>query len=467
MTEFEWRRLRRWPDAEADNLYASDAADRLIVDTAASTLGETPPDEVVVVGDTYGALTLAAADLLRGASGVGGDGAGADRAGASGAGADNAGANGAGGDRVGGDGAGDDRAGADGASGDGAVSGGAQARGATGSGDAVMATDVEATRPAGAGGHPEGRIRVHQDALLSERALAANAERLGRPDCYRSCGLDAELVGGARVVLMRLPKSLDELDDVARMLATHLDPAAIVFAGGMQKHLTPTMNEVLARHFDRIDVGLGRGKARVLTITGPRPDQDAPAEWPHQEFHADIAPGLRVCAHGGAFAGTRIDIGTRFLLEHLDEAVPSARTAVDLACGTGSLATTLALRRPEAHVIASDQSAAAVASARATAEANGVGDRVEARRENAGEGIPDGWADLVLLNPPFHNGAALDLRVGRMLVAAAARMLAPGGELWTVYNSHLDYRPALRGLVGPTRQVDRNRKFTITASTRG
>jgi 16S rRNA (guanine1207-N2)-methyltransferase len=173
-----------------------------------------------------------------------------------------------------------------------------------------------------------------------------------------------------------------------------------------------------------------------------------------------------VCAHGGAFAGTRIDIGTRFLLSHLDEAAPAAGSIVDRACGTGVLAAALALCRPEARVIASDQSAAAATSTRATVEANGVSVRVEVRREDAGEGIPDAWADLVVLNPPFHNGAALDLRIGRMLVAAAARILRPGGELWTVYNSHLDYRTTLSRVVGPTRQVDRNRKFTITASTR-
>jgi 16S rRNA (guanine1207-N2)-methyltransferase len=48
----------------------------------------------------------------------------------------------------------------------------------------------------------------------------------------------------------------------------------------------------------------------------------------------------------------------------------------------------------------------------------------------------------------------------------AARVLAPGGELWTVFNSHLGYRPTLTRIVGPTREVARNTKFTITVSTR-
>ena len=46
------------------------------------------------------------------------------------------------------------------------------------------------------------------------------------------------------------------------------------------------------------------------------------------------------------------------------------------------------------------------------------------------------------------------------------RVLEPGGELWTVWNSHLAYKPALNRLVGPTREVARNPKFTVTVSTR-
>lgn len=56
--------------------------------------------------------------------------------------------------------------------------------------------------------------------------------------------------------------------------------------------------------------------------------------------------------------------------------------------------------------------------------------------------------------------------VARGLFAEAARVLRPGGELWCVWNSGLGYRPALREAVGPTRQVARNPKFTITASRR-
>ena len=87
------------------------------------------------------------------------------------------------------------------------------------------------------------------------------------------------------------------------------------------------------------------------------------------------------------------------------------------------------------------------------------------RADGAGT-VPDASVDVVLLNPPFHVGAAVHAEVARTLFADAARVLRPGGELWAVWNSHLRYRPTLETLVGPTRQAGRDPKFTVTVSTR-
>ena len=301
-------------------------------------------------------------------------------------------------------------------------------------------------------------LRVHQDALTGERALAANAERFGLAAAFESMPLSEPLVRGARVVLLRLPRSLDALRDIAGLIAAHSTPDVVVFAGGRVKHMALTMNDVLREHFDRVDVSHARQKSRVLIARGPRSGHDLE---PRRERH----DGLTVCAYGGAFAGTSIDIGTRFLREHLPDLSHLDR-AVDLACGTGVIATSLALRHPELRVYACDQSAAAVASARATADANGVGDRVEVVRDDMLGALPSASEEFVALNPPFHVGAAVTESVAPRLFADAARVLRTGGELWAVWNSALQYRAALERLVGPTRQVARNAKFTVTASTK-
>lgn len=377
MTDFSFDALRRRPDVEAPNLFAADAADRLILDEAAAALNGSSgvPGGVVVIGDNYGALTLGAAAL----------------------------------------------------------------HGATG-------------------------IRAHQDALTGERALALNAGFVGLGPAYRSVPLGPELLDSARVVLMRLPRSLAALEEIAALIASNAAPDVTVYAGGMLKHMTRAMNDTLGGHFAHVRAGLARQKARVLTASAPLPTPRAAAFRAATEFHQDL--GLWVCARGGAFAGTSVDIGTRFLLGFLDRAAPRAATAVDLGCGTGALAAALALARPQIRVIATDQAAAAVASAEATMRANGVADRVSVLRDDAGSTLPPACADLVVLNPPFHIGASVHAGAGLALIEAAGRLLAPGGELWTVFNSHLGYQPALRRAVGPTRQVGRNAKFTVTASVR-
>lgn len=361
--------LRRWPDVEAPDLVAVDAADRLILDESAAARTGLAAGRLVVIGDAYGALALGSAS-------------------------------------------------------------------------------------AGARG-----IRVHQDALTGERALHANAERLALTDAVTSLPLDAALVQGAEVVLLRLPRALDALRDIAGLIAAHASREVVVYAGGRLKHMTVAMNDVLRAEFARVDITHARQKSRVLVARAPGAGRDPV---PTRETHGDLV----VCAYGGAFAGAAVDIGTRFLLDHLPATIPQDGTVVDLACGTGVIATTLALRHPSLHVVACDQSAAAVASARATTEANGVGDRVEVLRDDMLGAQRDGSAAFIALNPPFHSGAAVHEGIAPRMFAEAARVLRPGGELWTVWNSALRYRPALERLVGPTRQIARNAKFTVAVSTR-
>jgi 16S rRNA (guanine1207-N2)-methyltransferase len=138
---------------------------------------------------------------------------------------------------------------------------------------------------------------------------------------------------------------------------------------------------------------------------------------------------------------------------------------VDLGCGTGILAAMYARRNPGTEVLATDRSAAAVASAGATARANGLAG-ITAVQDDAMSTLPAGSADLILLNPPFHLGSSVHAGAGLKLFEAAGRVLAPGGQLWTVYNSHLRYGPALERLVGPTTVKGRNPKFTVAASVR-
>lgn len=315
-------------------------------------------------------------------------------------------------------------------------------------------------------------VRVHQDPLTGEQALAENARRAasgatqaGLADGFRHLSLAPELFTGATVVVGQLPKSLDALREIAQLAAAHADAGVRVFLGGRVKHMTHAMNDVLADSFTDVRASLAQQKSRVLVAGGPRPAGEATVTaYPRRQHHLDL--DLWVCAHGAAFAGTKVDIGTRFLLEFIDSMHPGAHSAVDLGCGTGILATTLARARPRLSVVATDESAAATSSALATAAANGLTGRIQVLRDDAMSTMPDASVDLIVSNPPFHLGTSVHSGASVKLFQAAGRVLKPEGQLWTVFNSHLPYRSQLTRAIGPTRVVGRNAKFTVTVSTR-
>lgn len=320
--------------------------------------------------------------------------------------------------------------------------------------------------------HGARDVRVHQDPVTGEQALANNAERAGLgatrtglTDGFHQLPLTPELFTGATVVIGQLPKSLDALREMAQLAATHAHPALTLFLGGRVKHMTHAMNDVLADSFTDVRASLARQKSRVLVAGGPRPHGQAPVTaYPLRQRHLDL--DLWVCAHGAAFARTKIDIGTRFLLEFIDRMHPDAGTAVDLGCGTGIIAATVARARPRLRVVATDESSAATSSALATAAANGLAERIQVLRDDAMSSLPDASVDLIVSNPPFHLGASVHSGASDKLFRAAGRVLRPDGELWTVFNSHLPYRGRLTRAVGPTRIVGQNAKFTVTMSTR-
>ena len=307
-----------------------------------------------------------------------------------------------------------------------------------------------------------GRIRVHQDSLVARRTLELNRVALIPDAVIEQVTLEDAPTPDVGLALLRLPRSLDRLDDIAGTLAASLPLEAVLIAGNMHKHMTPAQNEVLRKHFESVDVSLARGKARLLTARGPKPTVRRQAVRVRLDDPA-LAGSFEVVALPGVFAGASLDRGTRVLLEAAS-IVTDFSVAIDLACGSGIVASWLARRQPAARVIASDVSEIAVESARRTAEANGV--RVDAVLDDGLSSQPQGSADLVMVNPPFHIGAAVNPAVAHFLFAEAARTLRPGGQLLCVWNAHLGYRTALDRVVGPTQQLARNAAFVVTASTR-
>ena len=127
----------------------------------------------------------------------------------------------------------------------------------------------------------------------------------------------------------------------------------------------------------------------------------------------------------GVFSGTRIDPGTKLLL--LDGARPEPGDAnlVDVGCGYGAIAVTLARRAPAATVWAVDVNRRALDLCRANATELGLDNLVVVE---PGEVPDDLVVDGLWSNPPIRVGKAalrelLDEWLGRLAPAGAAHLV--------------------------------------------
>lgn len=262
---------------------------------------------------------------------------------------------------------------------------------------------------------------------------------------------------GVDLVLWRLPRAVSAVDDLAQRIAADAGNHLKVVAGARVKHMTRAQNDALARSYSNVRASLGRDKSRALHASGPLASEPV---WPARHHLPDL--GLDVVARGTVFATNKLDAGTRLLLDAMDEHRPDpGDRALDWGSGSGIIAAWLA--RVGFDVTATDVSRDAIEATLLTAQANDVS--VRALRMDGLSGLAAESVDLLVTNPPFHIGGAKDSTPTLAMFAQASSVLAPGGELWAVWNAHLPYLPVLRR-IGPTHFVARNRGYVVSRSRR-
>ncbi|WP_345055843.1 methyltransferase [Streptomyces rameus] len=301
------------------------------------------------------------------------------------------------------------------------------------------------------------------DSFLSQEATRANLARAGvEPGAVRLLTTQDPPPERVDVLLVRVPKSLALLEDQLLRLAPAVHADTVVIGTGMAKEIHTSTLQLFERIIGPTRTSLARQKARLILCT-PAPALDRPANpWPYSYAVPDgvgAVSGHTVVNHAGVFCADRLDVGTRFFLQHLP--APGAGRVVDLGCGNGVVGTAVALADPSAEVLFVDESFQAVASAEATYKANGVPGHAEFRVGDGLAGVAPGSVDLVLNNPPFHSHQATTDATAWRMFTGAKRALRPGGELWVIGNRHLGYHVKLKRLFGNSRLVASDPKFVV------
>lgn len=171
----------------------------------------------------------------------------------------------------------------------------------------------------------------------------------------------------------------------------------------------------------------------------------------------------RVFSLPGVFSHGRLDRGSALLVETF-KGIQAKKTVLDFGCGAGVLAAALAAELPEAALTLVDSDALALESSHKTLEDN----QVASFRVLASDGLAEvkGVFELIVSNPPFHQGIHTEYAVSERFLVDSYRHLTVGGELRIVANSFLQYPPIIKRIFGQCETLASRDGFSVYGAIR-
>jgi 23S rRNA (guanine1835-N2)-methyltransferase len=292
-------------------------------------------------------------------------------------------------------------------------------------------------------------LTVYTDSFVSATAIRMNTAQQIQP----LHELQA-LQGSYDYVLIKLPKSLAYFEDLLCHLSQNLGPGAQVICGAMVKHLSAGYFDLLEKYIGHTTTSLAQKKARLIFASFTK----APVTSPYPIKVRLDGMIKEFIHHSNLFSREKLDIGTRFFLEH----IPSGKfmSILDLGCANGVVGIKAKELNSEASIIFSDDSAMAIASAQANYQ-NHFSDEAQFIWTNCYEQGAANSLDLVLCNPPFHQSTTIGDHIAWQMFLDAQHALKPGGQIRVIGNSHLNYQQKLKKIFGNSKLVASNAKFTI------
>lgn len=289
------------------------------------------------------------------------------------------------------------------------------------------------------------------------------------------------------LVVLRVPRERDLLRCQLQVLRPFLNANARVIAFGMTKHMFPDVREMLTAAIGPTRVTAVLKHAVLLiadTDRGTAPDDNSHLDLPpmFRSFPVELPGGVAVIfTLPGTFSHGELDVGTRFLLQHLSTPGLDA-TVVDLGCGSGVLGLALLRLEPRIALHLVDESKLALLSAQRTFGENRVPHAAEkSTQDDFGRPIvsephfhfedglrsfEDASVDLIVSNPPFHRRGEFDPHQTRRLLGQAHRVLRSAGELRIVAVHGARVEPELRALFARTERIVSNDRFAVFSCIR-
>ncbi len=263
----------------------------------------------------------------------------------------------------------------------------------------------------------------------------------------------------AAMAIVHLTRSRTEnLGNIARALAL-LDPGAVLAIDGAKTDGIDSLARLVSTHLP-LTGQFTKAHGRTIWLTRPDPLPPVAADWAAAAAPAPNTAGF--LTEAGLFSPDAPDAGSLALAAQFDGRI-KGRVA-DLGAGWGWLAQAALARSPGITALALFE---AEGRALAAAHHNVTDPRAVFH-----------WADvrtlprmtppfdLVLMNPPFHQGRGAEPDLGAAFIATAARILKPSGRLLMVANRQLPYEAVLTEAFVKWERLSENGLYKVIAADR-
>ena len=297
-----------------------------------------------------------------------------------------------------------------------------------------------------------GRLdTAHSRAWTQQYHQWQTLSKLMDEDAVYALSLEQSAVGDSDTLIYYWPKNKPEAQFQLMNILSLMPVGTDIFVVGENRSGVRSAEQMLAEYAPLNKVDSARRCGLYHGRLEKQPSFDAESFW--DEYQLD---NLTIKTLPGVFSRDGLDVGSQLLLSTL---TPHTKGKVlDVGCGAGVLAATLASHSPKVRLTLCDVGASAVEASRATLAANGFEGEVIA--SNVFSEI-NGRFDMIISNPPFHDGMQTSLDAAQTLIRGAVRHLNSGGELRIVANAFLPYPAVLDEMFGFHEVIAQTGRFKV------
>jgi 16S rRNA (guanine1207-N2)-methyltransferase len=300
----------------------------------------------------------------------------------------------------------------------------------------------------------------------SYRALGRLSEVVGL-DLSDSVYPDPKIHAPASVALLDIPKGREVARAYLWTAAQVLRPDGRLYIAGSNALGAKSVIKDAADLFGDVPVLSYRSSRRIALATRRDDLPSNPADWfdevpwqPQMRSFRRPEGQYMIVTMPGVFSWDHLDDGTALLLDHLD--VEPDSDVLDIGCGYGIIG--LVAARAGARVTMVDDDLLAVRCANASIDVNHLGLHCRALPSDLTAELGSQQFDLVLSNPPFHQGVDVTTGIATQMIREVPDVLRLGGRLRLVANRFLPYHREMRAVFGNVSAVAETGRYIVLES---